>query len=197
MSEYDRLARVRNDLETMESAIGLSRSWNPSEVRLNLLFAAAGLAAILWLIVPHGLMPVLGLCFFAIPIAEWAQFVATHSTEDRFIRRDFKSALRTFWLLVPLLSLFLWCQHFGLAPLEFLGLATFLVGVVLFSAAVGERFERSLLAWSVPLMCGGLVLPLEVVPFAAVLAAALGLGGLMSAGLAFAARKDFSNHAST
>ena len=37
----DDLARVRDDLETIKSAIGLPPRWDPREVRINLLFAAS------------------------------------------------------------------------------------------------------------------------------------------------------------
>ena len=67
----DDLARVRDDLETIKSAIGLPPRWDPREVRINLLLAAAGLAAMVWALVPHELSPLLGLCFFAVPVIEW------------------------------------------------------------------------------------------------------------------------------
>ena len=117
----DELSRVRDDLETMKSAIGLPPRWDPREVRINLLLAAAGLAATVWALIPHGLSPLLGLCFFAVPVVEWIRFGRT--PESYTAGREFRSALRTVWLALPLIALFAWCRQVGVTPLQFLGLS--------------------------------------------------------------------------
>ncbi len=188
----DDLARVRNDLETIKSVIGLSR-WDPREVRINLLFAATGLAATVWALVPHTLSPLLGLFFFAVPVIEWLRIGKT--SDGQPAGREFRRALRTAWLALPLIGLFSWCHRIGLTPLEFLGLATFLIGTVLFSAAVSEKQGLSLVGWAAALMIGGLLLPLEVAPVIAVFAGALAFGGLISAALAYAAREESTSNA--
>jgi hypothetical protein len=164
----------------------------PREVRINLLLAAAGLAAMTWALAPHELSPLLGLCFFAVPVIEWLR--AGKTSESHMAGREFRSALRTVWLALPLVALFAWCRQLGLTPLEFLGLATFLIGTVLFSAAVGEQPGRSLLGWAAALMIGELLLPLEFAPVIAVFAGALALGGLISAALAYATREESTSH---
>jgi hypothetical protein len=189
----DDLARVRNDLEAIQSAIGISPQWDLREVRINLLFAAAGLAAVLWALVPHQLSPLLGLCFLAVPVIEWLRTASF--SESHVARREFRSALGTVWLALPLVALFAWCRQVGVTPLAFLGLAIFLVGTVLFSAAVGERQGRSLLGWAVALMIGGLLLPLELAPVVPIFAGILALGGIISAALAYAVREESTNHA--
>jgi hypothetical protein len=184
---------VRNDLETIHSAIGLPPHWDPREVRINLLFAAAGLAAMVWALLPHELSPLLGLCFLAAPVTEWLR---NGKMGDRHLAsRDFRSALRTVWLVLPLVALFTWCRRIGLTPLEYLGLATFLIGTILFSAALGEQQRRSLVGWAAALMIGGLLLPMEVAPAIAVFAGTLTLGGIISAALVYAAREESTSHA--
>ena len=187
--------RVKSDLETIESAMGLRHSFDPREVRLNLLFAGAGLVAALVALIPHGLSPLLGFVFFLIPITEWLRLARRSPQEAPSTTRDIRSAIRTFWLAVPLCALFFWCRHLGLLPLQFLGLAVFVIGALLFSTAMGERYEPTLLGWSVSLMAGGLALPLNFAPPVAVLAMTLALGGLLSAALAFSAGEKSSDHA--
>ena len=189
----DDLARVRNDLNTIEAAIGLPPRWDPREVRINLLFTGAGLIAAAWVLVPHGAWPLLGLCFFALPLIEWLR--TGKSGESRVTCREFRSALRTAWLALPLVALFAWCQWVGLTPLEFLGLATFLIGTLLFSAALGNNQGRSLAGWAAALMVGGLLIPLELAPVIASLAGTLASGGFISAVLSYAAREKSTSHA--
>lgn len=189
----DDLARVRDDLETINSAIGLPSRWDPREVRINLLLAAAGLAAMLWALLPHELSPLLGLCFLSVPVIEWLRTATTG--ESHMSGREFRCALRTFWLVLPLVALFAWCRQIGLTPLEFLGLATFLIGTVLFSAGLGEQQRRSFVGWAAALMIGGLLLPMEFAPVVAVFAATLASGGIISAALVYAAREESTSHA--
>jgi hypothetical protein len=97
--------------------------------------------------------------------------------------------------VLPLVALFAWCGQVGLTPLEFLGLATFLIGTVLFSATLGDKQGLSLAGWAAALIIGGLLLPLNVAPVIAVFGGALALGGLISAALAYATRKESISHA--
>lgn len=187
--------RVKSDLETIESALGLHHSFDPQDVRMNVLFAGSGLAAIAFALIPHGLSPLLGFGFFLIPVAEWFRLARRSPQEAPSTTRDVRAAIRTFWLAVPLCALFFWCRHLGLLPLQFLGLAVFVIGALLFSAAIGERYQPTLLGWSASLMAGGLALPLNFAPPVAILAMTLTLGGLLSAALAFSAEKDSSDHA--
>lgn len=189
----DDLARVRNDLETIHSAMGLPPRWDPREVHINLLFAAAGIAAMVWALIPHPLPPILGLTFFALPVIEWLR--AAKRSDDRVTRREFRSSLRTVWLVLPLVALFSWCRQIGLTPIEFLGLAIFLIGTILFSGALGEKQGLSLMGWAAALIIGGLLLPLGVAPVVAVFAGTLAFGGLISAAFAYAIWKESTSHA--
>jgi len=189
----DDLTRVRNDLETMESAIGLPPRWDANEIRINLLFAAAGLAAVAWALLPHGLSPLVGLCFLLVPVIAWARTGTTG--ESPVAGREFRSALRTVWLAIPLVALFGWSRQVGLTATEFLSLSIFLIGAILFSAAVGEKQMNSLLGWAAALMTGALLLPLGAGHIVAVFAATLVMGGLLSALFAYANRERQASHA--
>jgi hypothetical protein len=181
-------------LECIESAIGLPR-WDPQEIRINLLLAAAGLAAAAWAFVPHGLSPLFGLLGFGMPLIAWAR-LAKYDGNQSYVR-DFRSAGRTLWLVLPLMALFAWCHRVGLAPVYFLGLATFFIGAILFSAAVGGKQGQSFIGWAVALMIGGLLIPMQVAPVIAVFAGAIAVGGVVSAALAYVAREESASHASS
>jgi hypothetical protein len=187
------LKRVRDDLDTIGSAIGLPPRWDPREVRINLLFAVAGVAALAWALAPHPLSPLFGLTLLAIPVIEWARF-ATASANPVATARDFRQSVRAIWLALPLLALFVWSRHVGLPPLHYLGLAIFLLGTALFSAAVAEKQGFSFLGWAAALMAGGLLLPLEFAPAVALLSGVIALGGLISAVLLYLSREEPSSN---
>jgi hypothetical protein len=187
--QNDDLARIRNDLDVVQSALGLPQPAPPIERKIYLLFAAAGLLALVWALVPHRFPAALGFCAFIPPVALWLRFARAEASD-----KECRGALRTLWLMVPILALFVWCRLMDLSPLVFLGLTTFLVGALLFSAAVGEPHWRSIVGWAMALMMGGLALPLPAPPLA-VLAGALALGGLISAALLTFTREPSSNHA--
>jgi hypothetical protein len=183
---HDDLDRVRDDLAAIRSAAGLESAWGRRDLRTNLWLATAGLVAAGWALAPHGFWPVLGLLAFLAPVAEWLRS-ATSGRADGYeaerVRRDVRDSIRTLWLALPILALYAWCRHVGLPPLQFLGLAAFLVGSVLFMPAIGERANRPFLGWAVALMMGGLLVPLGVAPVIAVVAGAISLGGLTSAAI--------------
>jgi len=189
------MKRVREDLDTINSVMGLPPQWDHHEVQVNLLFGLAGLAALAWTLAPHHLSPLLGLTLLVIPVIQWMRLV-TVSAKPIAAARDFRQSIRTVWLALPLLGLFAWSRHVGLAPLQYLGLATFLMGTALFSAAVGEKQGSSLLGWAAALMVGGLLLPLEFGPAVAVLAGAIALGGLGSAAFLYLSRGESSKYGS-
>jgi hypothetical protein len=178
------LDRVRADLAVIRTAAGLGSMWGRQDLRTNLLLAAAGAAAIGWALAPHGHWPVLGLLAFLVPVVEWLRAGTREGDDGRDTERareDFRQSCRALWLAMPISALYLWCRYVGLTPFQFLGIATFLVGVVLFGPAVGDRGQRPLLPWAVTLMVGGLLVPLGIAPVIAVIAGAIALGGLISA----------------
>src|SRR5690349_1339328 len=102
----DDLARVRSDLNTIETALGLPADYRPREMRVYLLLAAAGLVAMIWAIAPHGLPPVLGFGAFIVPMIAWLRLAKTESTVG-----ECRGALATFWLVIPLAALFGLCRY--------------------------------------------------------------------------------------
>jgi hypothetical protein len=193
----DDLERVKGDLETIEGAIGLSRAWGPGELRVTLLFVAAGLAAAAWALLARGASPLWGLTALVVPVAAWLRLALAPVERSAFARRDLRGALRTLWLAPPLAALFFWCRHAGLRPVDFLGLSTFLVGTVLLCAAAGDKSQRALWGWAVALTAGGLLLPIGVAPPAALLAAAIACGALGSAAAAYLDRRESPDHATS
>jgi hypothetical protein len=185
----EKLDRVREDLEAVRAATGLSDGWGRRGVRNCLLFAGAGLAAAAWALVPHGLPPAAGTIAFLVPVADWLALCRL-SASDRpppgVDWREWRRALSVLWLAVPLAALALWCRQVALPPHQFAGLAAFCLGFALLSAAVGERGQRPLCGWAAGLMAGGLLLPIDAAAALPVLFACLAAGALASAGLVVA-----------
>jgi hypothetical protein len=178
----------------MEAALQLPSRPDPHEFRINLLFAAAGLVSVAWALLSHGYYPLIGLCTLAVPLTAWAR--AGTAAHSHLSHPDFRSAMRTIWLAVPLAGLFAWSRYVELPPAQFLGLAIFVVGAILFSSAVGQKQMNSIAGWSAALMAGGLLLPIGLAPVVAVFAGTLGLGGFLSAVLAFMTREGRAHGAS-
>jgi hypothetical protein len=180
------LDRIRADLAVIRSAVGLESMWGRRDLRTNLLLAVAGAAAIGWALVPHGHWPVLGLLTFLVPVVEWLHAGTSGGADGRdtgCTREGLRQASRALWLALPISALYLWCRYVGLTPFQFLGIATFLVGVALLGPAIGDRGQWPLLPWAVALMAGGLLVPLGIVPVIAVIGGSIGLGGLISAAI--------------
>jgi hypothetical protein len=194
MSQHD-LERVRNDLDTIQAAIGLQPPQSSKEIRINLSFAGAGLAAIAWSLVATGPIQLAAFAFFLVPFADWLRTAASCNSHEFYLRRDLRDAFRTVFLALPLVALFIWCRSVGLAPVHFLSLSVFCVGVALFSGAVGSRSEPSYICWSITLMTGGLFVSLGVASPVLVLSGALGLGGLSSALVLYFTQFNSQNYA--
>jgi len=181
------IRRVRDDLDALRDAAGLGHDFGPAAVRSCLLFACAGAAACVWALVPHGLPPATALAAFAVPAVDWlmackrSESVPPGADADW---REWRKALPVFLLVLPLVSLHVWCRAVGLPPAQFLGLSTFAIGFVLFSSAVARRSQLPLVGWAVGLLAGGLLLPLDPARAVLVLSACVGAGALLSAGIA-------------
>jgi hypothetical protein len=127
---------------------------------------------------------------FIVPTIAWLRVAQTESTTS-----ECGSAMKTLWLAVPLAGLFALCRYLEFAPVVYLGLATFLVGVLLFSAALGERSGHAILGWAIALMVGGLLLPMAIAPPVATIAGALSLGGFAAATVLHFTREQAAKHA--
>jgi hypothetical protein len=175
------LDRLRNDLDVIRTATGLSPAWTPEAVRTHLLLAAAGLCAAVWALVPHGLWPIAGFAAFLVPVADWWWQARARPQRTAAAEREWQDTLATLWFVLPLLALALWSRAVGLDLITMAGLIWFMLGLVLFGPAVGERGMRPLLAWSLAFMVGGLLVPLGVAPIVPIVGAAIGAGALAAA----------------
>ena len=95
--------------------------------------------------------------------------------------REWREAVAVLWYVPPLALLGLWGRAVGLSPVMVAGLMWFMLGFVLFGAAVTERGLRPLLGWALSFMAGGLLLPLKLGPFIPVFAGTLAAGAVVAA----------------
>jgi hypothetical protein len=193
MCEHD-LERVRNDLETIQEAIGLAPSEPIKEIRVNAAFAVAGMAAVAWALLATGPFQLAAFAFFLVPFTDWL-LTASNTSRKYYVNRDFRGACRTLFLGLPLAALFFWCRSVALSPAHFLSLSVFLIGMALFAGAVSGRSEASYVCWSVALMTGGLLIPLGIASPVLTLCGALGLGGLSSALVLYITHYNSRNYA--
>jgi hypothetical protein len=193
MSEND-LARVKSDLDVMEHSLGLAHAWDPREYTISLLFAGAGIAAAVWASFAVETSTLLGLGLLVVPVVAWLR-AAARASDDPSVWRDVQAAVRAAWLVFPLVALWFWCRAVGLTELDFLGLSTFLIGAVLFSAAMADWKNLAMVGWAIPLMAAGLLVSVYVEFVVVLLAGAIGLGGLLSATISRLARKKAQCHA--
>ena len=175
--------RLRNDLDTIHAALGLDRLWMRDALRISVLFGVAGLMAFAWSQFPHGLAPAWGFAAFLIPTIEWVRSAkrAAQMDDAGDVWRETRAATGTLWILLPIAGLFVWTQYMGLQPVQFLGLAIFVLSTLMFSAAVGNRQAAWLLGWALALMIGSLVVAARIAEPVGVIAAAVGFGGFVAA----------------
>jgi hypothetical protein len=174
------LARIQEDLTTLRAAAGIDPTWTRRDVQTHIWLAAAGLAAALWAVVPHRWPQVLGLAAFAIPVAIWLGQVRPRPDRKNADEQEVREALRVLWFALPLAAFGVWSRVVGLDPIATAGVIWFMLGLVLFSSAVGERRMRPLLGWAIASMAGGLALPLAVAWSIAVLGLAIAIGAAIS-----------------
>ena len=175
------LERLRSDLAAVQRAAGLAPRWTSAAIRTSLLLAAAGAAAAVWAVVPHGLWPVAGMAAFAIPVIDWWWQARGRADRTAADDREWQEALAVFWYTGPLLLLGLWSRAVGLDLITTVGLMWFMLGFVLFGPAVSEHGMRPLLPWALSFMIGGLLVPLRVAPVLAIVGAAISAGAVVSA----------------
>ena len=174
------LERIREDLATVRFAAGLDPAWTPRDVRMHGWLAAAGLLAALWAAIPHGLPPLLGLVTFAIPVALWWWQARGRPQRTAVDMQEWREAMRVFWYVLPIVVFMLWSRAAGLSQIAAAGIIWFMLGLVLFGSAVGERRMRPLLGWAIASMAGGLAMPLAIDWSIPVLGLAIAIGAVIS-----------------
>ena len=175
------LARIRDDLDIMRRAAGLEPAWDRDAIRIHVLLATAAVAAAIWAALPHGLPPTLGLLAFVLPVIHWMRLIGPAAGRTAAAAREWREAVAVLWYVPPLALLGLWGRAVGLSPVMVAGLMWFMLGFVLFGAAVTERGLRPLLGWALSFMAGGLLLPLKLGPFIPVFAGTLAAGAVVAA----------------
>jgi hypothetical protein len=157
------LTRVRDDLAVLRHAAGLEPAWTRAAIRTHVLLALAGALAALWSVLPHGVWPITGLAFFAIPVIDWGRSIKPAAARAPADAREVREAIAVLWYVAPL--------------------AMFMLGLVLFGPAVSERGMRPLVAWALAFMAGGLLVPLNIAPFVPVFGGVIALGAAVAAAL--------------
>ena len=175
------LRKLQDDLTALRSAAGLDPVWDRHAIRTHLLLAAAGAAAAVWAMAPHGLWPVAGMAAFAVPVADWAWRLRGHNEPTAGADREWHDSMLVLWYVVPLTILAVWSRAAGIELGTLAGLICFMLGLVLFGPAVSEPGMRPLLGWSAVLMIGGLIAPLRLELLLPVVALSICLGAIVSA----------------
>lgn len=176
------LDRLRHDLATVRAAAGLDPAWNRHAIRTHLLLAAAGAAAAVFAVVPHGLPPIVGLVAFVVPVADWWWQARGRPTRTAADDREWRATLAVLWYALPLVVLGWWSRAiFDVDLVTTAGLMWFMLGFVLFGSAVSERRVRPLLGWAIAFMMGGLLIPVYLGAIVPVLGLAICVGALVSA----------------
>jgi hypothetical protein len=161
----------------------LEPAWTRAAIRTHVLLALAGALAALWSVLPHGVWPITGLAFFAIPVIDWGRSIKPAAARAPADAREVREAIAVLWYVAPLAMFGLWSRAVGLAPLATAGLMWFMLGLVLFGPAVSERGMRPLVAWALAFMAGGLLVPLNIAPFVPVFGGVIALGAAVAAAL--------------
>jgi hypothetical protein len=175
------LRRLRDDVTTLRSAMGLDPQWDRGDIRTHALLAGAALAAAAWPLLPHRLPAVLGCLAFAVPVWDWARRIRPSSDRSAREAAEWRDSMRVLWYVLPLTALGAWSRFVGLDAITIGGLMVFMMGLVLFGPAVSERGLLPLLPWALACMAGGLIMPLQIAPQLVVFSGAIAAGALLAA----------------
>jgi len=161
------LERVREDLETIRTAIGVELPFGRSEVLANIWTAACGLLVALWsLLAPseyRGTAVVLDLA-----VLGWL-WCSYHARRHRGVRpwtwREHKLGLLGAAIVTPcLVAYMLWERHLGM-PREMVGAAAlFSVGLGVLLISLVDQRRRYYLGGALALMTWGVSFPLLAPP---------------------------------
>ncbi|HET6882554.1 MAG TPA: hypothetical protein VFI31_20475 [Pirellulales bacterium] len=191
MSSND-LERVRADLSTMRSALGIGLPWSVADVWFCLAIAAtAGVYALLsW---PNSAWEITS-SWAAAPLAAalgpYVIYIAAKSRSlpprDEPRRREYKSALVAMAFVIPAaVGYAKWGQYVGMTTSQMVGCVLFLMGAAFFVIGVAAppiRYPRSyFIAPAIPLMLFGLLIPVTPADYRHSL---IGLMGLVAMALA-------------
>ena len=178
------LNRVRDDLETVKQAAGIGLPFRPEEISFNWALGAAGLFAITWGLLPHGLdhawglLP--GLVFLAIQVVrvERKGESSIRSSAGPRRARDY-AAMGV--IALCLLAFSKWAGHLNAPRGLILGAGFFAIGVWLTVWGISRDGGRYSIAQGIPVMAFGLLIPLVNVSLVVLYGVAVAIGCPMAA----------------
>ncbi len=193
--------RVKDDLATLQRAAGLESLVGREDVWANLAIAAAGVVAVVWALLPHGMPQQWGmvpLVLVVLSYLTWQRARHRQSTGRSAIERKKYSAELAGVAVVIVLALVyrLWANELGISREVAGGAAFFILGAAIVVFCLRERQRWPELGTAVPIMACGLAIPMLSVSTWVLLGGTFAVGGAVTAGLtAYQIRMDANDHA--
>lgn len=176
------LHRVQEDLATIRRAVGLELPFGRADVLIAFCLGPAGLFALVWTLIPHGLKPHWGLLpmvavVIAYTIAARVRF-RRGSGLSPSRRREYTFAL-ILMVVVGGLSLVyrIWAGPLGLTFVTRAAIAIFFAGMLSATLALSHPGRIAGLGLAIPLLVAGVLMPYVAIPPAGVFGAAMAVGG--------------------
>lgn len=169
MSSSD-LDRVRADLSTMRSALGIGLPWSEADVWFGAAIAAGGIYAVLnWPTSPWLVNSAWAAAPLASTLGAYMIYIASRSRRlpprEEPRRREYKAAVIAMAVVIPAALVFAkWGKYVGLTSSQLSGCGLALMGatfLVIGVATPPPRYPRSyLIAGAIPLMVFGVLIPI-------------------------------------
>jgi len=193
--------RFKNDLATLEKATGLVPLYGREDVWADLAVSAAGLVAVVWALLPHGLPQqwgVLPLVLVVVGYLTWQR--ARHrrgSGRSGMARKRYTAELIGTGVVVVLAVVYrLWANELGISREVAGGAALFMLGGAVLVFALRERDRWPDLGFAIPTMLCGLAIPMLSVSTWVLIGGAFAIGGAITAGaITYRLRMDANGHA--
>lgn len=195
------IQRVKDDLATLQRAAGLEPLVGREEVRANLAIAVAGVGAVVWALLPHGMPQQWGMVPLVLVVPSyliWQRARHRQSTGRSAIERKKYSAELAGVVVITLLAVVyrLWADELGISRAVAGGAAFFMLGAAIIVFGLRERQRWPELGMAVPIMLCGLAIPLLSISTWVLLGSTFAVGGAVTAGLtAYQIRMDPNAHA--
>ena len=193
--------RVKEDLATLQQAAGLEPLVGREDIRANLAIAVAGVVAVVWALLPHGMPQQWGMVPLVLVVLSyliWQRARHRQGTGRSAIERKKYSAELVGVILITALALVyrLWATELGISRAIAGGAAFFILGaaIVVFGLRESRRWPE--LGMAIPIMLCGLAIPLLSVSTWVLLGGTFAVGGAVTAGLTtYQIRMDANAHA--
>ncbi len=193
--------RVKEDLATLQQAAGLEPLVAREDVWANLVIAAAGVVAVVWALLPHGMPQQWGMVPLVLVVLSyliWQRARHRQSAGRSAIeRKKYSSELAGVILITALALVYrLWATELGISRAIAGGAAFFILGaaIVVFGLRESRRWPE--LGMAIPIMLCGLAIPLLSVSTWVLLGSTFAVGGAVTAGLTtYQIRMDANAHA--